>query len=62
MRHDNNTPPAYLYRRHIANNKSKRVYAWIAYDLFDNEIARCETKKECIYLAKKAGYIPNICN
>lgn len=54
-------PQAYLYYRRDLDDKNG-AFAWIAYDMWDNKIAKSYSKKGCINLVEKAGYIPNICN
>ena len=55
-------PQAYVYYRIITEDAGKTFFGiWIAYDMWDNEIARAYSKRDCISFAKKAGYTPNIC-
>ena len=53
-------PQAYLYYRRDLDDKNG-AFAWIAYDMWDNKIAKSYSKKGCIALVEKAGYTPNIC-
>lgn len=56
-------PQAYVYYRIITEDAGKTFFGiWIAYDMWDNEIARSYSKRLCVSLAKKAGFIPHICN
>lgn len=56
-------PQAYIYyRAHQVDSVKDARDSWVAYDEWDRIIAAAYSKRDCVNLAQKAGYTPNICN
>ena len=51
-------PSCYLEKKCIGRFGIEKIYKWIAYDRWNNEVARAKTKKECMANARANGYVP----
>lgn len=51
-------PSCYLYKKCVGWFGMEKIYKWIAYDGWNNEITRANTKKECMINARAKGYVP----